>query len=120
MRLTVRGTHTERDDARALSTWIRNASALAEALHSARPSPSASPGGEGGAWTQPDRMRATYTFTLSQALKHAVQRPRTPYYGAFTQVLQSQVHTWLTTDGADAEQTAAGLDAALRKALSGR
>ncbi|MFB7216817.1 extracellular solute-binding protein [Streptomyces sp. NPDC056227] len=93
---------------------------VAEALHSAGPSPSASPGGEGGAWAQPERMRAAYTFTLSQALKHAVQRPRTPYYGAFTQVLQSQVHTWLTTDGADAEQTAAGLDAALRKALSGR
>ncbi|WP_406419796.1 extracellular solute-binding protein [Streptomyces sp. NBC_00873] len=92
---------------------------VAEALHSAGSSPSASPGGEGGSWAQPVMMRTTYTFTLSQALQHAVQRPRTPYYGAFTQVLQSHVHAWLTSDGADADEAAAGLDAALREAFSG-
>ncbi|GAA3484334.1 extracellular solute-binding protein [Streptomyces yanii] len=93
---------------------------VAEAIHASGASPSASPSGEGGFRAPSAETRAEYTDTLSEALKHAVQRPRTPYYGAFTQVLQSQVHTWLTTDGADAEQTAAGLDVALRKALSGR
>ncbi|MGW3685546.1 extracellular solute-binding protein [Streptomyces sp. NPDC005125] len=95
-------------------------SRVAEAIHPSGASPSASPSGEVGFRAPSAETRVRYTDTLSEALKHAVQRPRTPYYGAFTQVLQSHVHTWLTTDGADAEQTAARLDADLRKAFSGR
>ncbi|MCL2553239.1 MAG: extracellular solute-binding protein [Actinomycetia bacterium] len=91
------------------------------------PSPNAS-GGPGGSGGEVDRMpldaqdRPRYaSTTLLSALTSAVQRPRTPYYGAFTQALQSVVHGWLANpDPPDTDQVAAQLDTALRRALSGK
>ncbi|MCM2416979.1 extracellular solute-binding protein [Streptomyces sp. RKAG293] len=86
---------------------------VAETLHRAATA------GEDPARTPSPQDRAAYRVTLLQALQGAVQRPRTPYYGAFTQILQSSVHAWLTADRPDVDATAAQLDAALRAALSG-
>ena len=81
---------------------------------------SASPDqGEGADTALSARERDTYNRMLLTALELAVQRPRTPYYGAFTQALQQGVRTWLDRPrpkGDVAEQ----LDAQLRRALSGR
>ncbi|MEE4544876.1 substrate-binding domain-containing protein [Streptomyces sp. V4-01] len=58
---------------------------------------------------------------LYPALLAAVQRPRTPYYGAFTEALQSQVHQWITATGPLPIDTFADtLDRKLRDALGGR
>ncbi|SEN75120.1 extracellular solute-binding protein [Actinacidiphila rubida] len=92
---------------------------------SAPPSASPSPGattGEGSSMPTDDQHRPQYAAgTLLPALTSAVQRPRTPYYGAFTQALQSVVHRWLTGTGPqDTDKVAAQLDTALRRALSGK
>lgn len=93
------------------------------------PSPSASPGPNASASggetrdmpRDADGRPAYAATTLLDALTSAVQRPRTPYYGAFTQVLQSGVHDWLADpDPPDSAQVAHALDSALRKALTGR
>jgi multiple sugar transport system substrate-binding protein len=81
--------------------------------------PSASPTGESA-----DRMprdsagRPAYARrTLLPALQKAVQRPRTPLYGAFTQTFTAQLGALFgDNQPADAE-LAKKLDAALRKAL---
>lgn len=60
---------------------------------------------------------------ILSALTTAVQRPRTPYYGAFTQILQSELHPWLTGSGTgsgDIDRIAGALDTELAKALKGK
>lgn len=49
-----------------------------------------------------------------------MQRPRTPYYGAFTQVLQSHVHALLAAERPDTAEAAGALDKALRDVFAGR
>ncbi|MBY8879017.1 extracellular solute-binding protein [Streptomyces sp. PLK6-54] len=88
-------------------------------------SPSASPSassGETSTMPRDGQNRPLYASgTLRTALTSAVQRPRTPYYGAFTQALQSVVHGWLADpDPPDTDQVARRLDTALRRALAGR
>ena len=106
--------------------WPRVAAALRPAEGSAGAAtggPSSAPpssAGEGGAKEQGASARAAYTRTLSGALSSAVQRPRTPYYGAFTQVLQSHVHELLTAESPDSDKVAADLHAALRDAFEGK
>lgn len=88
---------------------------------SASPSPTAS-SSEISTMAEDDQGRPRYAATtLLTALTSAVQRPRTPYYGAFTQALQSVVHAWLADpDPADTDVVADQLDTALRRALAGR
>ena len=106
--------------------WPRVAAALRPADDSPKAaatgpsSASPSPVGEGGAKGQGAQARAAYTMTLSGMLNDAVQRPRTPYYGAFTQVLQSHVHDLLTAESPDSDKAAARLDDALRDAFEGK
>ncbi|MFF4256241.1 extracellular solute-binding protein [Streptomyces sp. NPDC001663] len=82
-------------------------------------SPSASPTGE-----RADRMprdaagRPAYARKiLLPALENAVQRPRTPLYGAFTQTFTAQLGALFGDSPPDDEELARSLDAALRKAL---
>jgi multiple sugar transport system substrate-binding protein len=88
-------------------------------------SPSPAPGrpsGEGQDMPRDAQGRPAYALpTLLPALKGAVQRPRTPYYSAFTQALQSVVHGWLANQAPpDTDQVARQLDKALAESLSGR
>ncbi|WP_405459872.1 extracellular solute-binding protein [Streptomyces sp. NBC_00101] len=76
--------------------------------------------GEGAPKRQSAQERTAYKETLRSALTVAVQRPRTPYYGAFTQVLQSHVYALLKADRRPDTDEAEELDAALRKAFAGR
>lgn len=55
--------------------------------------------------------------TLLPALRAAVQRPRTPLYGAFTQTFIAQLGPLFGDDPPGDEQLARNLDTALRKAL---
>jgi hypothetical protein len=55
--------------------------------------------------------------TLLTAIIHAVQRPRTPYYGAFTQALTSALAPLFGGAPPKDEQVADDLDKALREAL---
>lgn len=102
--------------------WPRVAAALRPRPASGSGSGSGAPSGSGEQVQQAKAVQsaAEYTRTLRAALTAAVQRPRTPYYGAFTQVLQSHIHAWLAADSPDADQAADNLDAALRDALDGR
>ncbi|MCM2387553.1 extracellular solute-binding protein [Streptomyces albipurpureus] len=83
-------------------------------------SPGASPSGE-PAQTMPrdeDGRPAYASGVLQEALKHAVSRPRTPYYGAFTQTYAS--HLAAVVDGSPPDSLAAAareLDADLREAM---
>ncbi|MEU9480537.1 extracellular solute-binding protein [Streptomyces sp. NPDC048191] len=93
---------------------------------SARPSgvgptttPSASPTGE-----QTDRMprdtagRPAYARTiLLPSLQHALQRPRTPLYGAFTQTFDAQLGPLFGSSPPSDTELAKSLDRALRRAL---
>ncbi|MEU5321199.1 extracellular solute-binding protein [Streptomyces sp. NPDC021056] len=88
-------------------------------LDPAAPSPSTSPTGE-----RADRMprdeegRPRYARTiLLPALQDAVQRPRTPLYGAFTQTFTAQLGPLLGDSPPGDAELAAALDAALKKAL---
>lgn len=85
------------------------------------PSPTAL-SGEINAMPEDKQGRPLYAATtLLPALTSAVQRPRTPYYGAFTQTLQSIVHNWLAKPDPPPTDTVANqLNTALRKALSGK
>ncbi|MER7924203.1 MULTISPECIES: extracellular solute-binding protein [unclassified Streptomyces] len=83
------------------------------------PTPSASPSGE-----TTDRMprdaagRPAYArTTLLPALRKAVQRPRTPLYGAFTQTFTAQLGPLFGDDPPSDATLAKRLDTALRKAL---
>ncbi|MCX4969577.1 extracellular solute-binding protein [Streptomyces sp. NBC_00654] len=93
--------------------------AVAAALRPAGSAPGAPVTGEGSAQIPTESARAAFTRTLSEALKTAVQRPRTPYYGAFTQVLQSKAHDLLTEGSPDID-AAEELDKALEAAFEGR
>ncbi|MYY18171.1 MULTISPECIES: extracellular solute-binding protein [unclassified Streptomyces] len=102
----------------AKACWPRVAAAL-------RPDGGPSPGAtatarEGAPKEQSEAARAAYRTTLHDALNAAEQRPRTPYYGAFTHVLQSRVHALLSDETPDTAQAAAELDTALRDAFAGR
>ncbi|WP_210585302.1 extracellular solute-binding protein [Streptomyces sp. GESEQ-35] len=55
--------------------------------------------------------------TLLPALQHAVQRPRTALYGAFTQTLIAQLGPLFTDDPPPEEELAKSLHTALKKAL---
>jgi multiple sugar transport system substrate-binding protein len=58
---------------------------------------------------------------LLHALTVAVQRPRTPYYGAFTRLLQSRLHDWLSKPVfTDPDQLARSLDKELAKIFKGK
>ncbi|WP_158239660.1 extracellular solute-binding protein [Streptomyces carminius] len=63
--------------------------------------------------------RPVYASELHDALTEAESRPRTPYYGALTQVLQSHVHRWLERDFRDPGAVADSLDRELREVLKG-
>ncbi|MDQ0796197.1 extracellular solute-binding protein [Streptomyces sp. B1I3] len=94
---------------------------VAAALRPAGDAPkAAATGGEGTPKEQGEAERDAYARTLSAALNEAVQRPRTPYYGAFTHVLQSHVHALLATDSPDSGKAATDLDAELRDVFAGR
>ncbi|MDX2622415.1 ABC transporter substrate-binding protein, partial [Streptomyces sp. WI03-5b] len=69
---------------------------------------------------QGTEARRAYIRLLGAALTEAVQRPRTPYYGAFTQVLQSHVHALLAAERPDTAAAADHLDHALRDVFAGR
>lgn len=112
-------------NAKSRPCWPRVAAALrpGDGTPPATGAPSSAPpaqAGEGGARDQGAEARAAFTWTLSAALKEAVQRPRTPYYGAFTQVLQSHVHELLTAESPDSDKAAARLHPALRDAFQGK
>ncbi|MGW2561064.1 extracellular solute-binding protein [Streptomyces sp. NPDC001514] len=85
----------------------------------AGPSPSTSPSGE-----TTDRMprdgygRPAYARTiLLPALRNAVQRPRTPLYGAFTQTFAAELGRLFGDSPPSAAQLAKALDEKLAKAL---
>ncbi|GAX56314.1 extracellular solute-binding protein [Streptomyces olivochromogenes] len=84
-------------------------------------SPSASPSGESAdRMPRDDRGRPAYARTiLLPALRRAVQRPRTPLYGAFTQTFATELGTLFTDDPPGDAELAAELDRELRKVLPG-
>ncbi|MEU0136646.1 extracellular solute-binding protein [Streptomyces sp. NPDC006296] len=96
--------------------WPRVAAALRPTGDPAR----AEDTGEGTPKGQGTEARAAYVRLLGAALTQAVQRPRTPYYGAFTQELQSHVHALLAAERPDTAEAAAQLDRALRDVFAGR
>ncbi|MEU5715642.1 extracellular solute-binding protein [Streptomyces sp. NPDC020403] len=105
-------------DHTAKPCWPRVAAALRPAGGAPKAAPTA---GEDVPEEQDASKREEYAQTLKRALDEAVQRPRTPYYGAFTHVLQSRVHALLVTDPPDgAKATAAALDRDLRDVFAGR
>ncbi|MDX3687259.1 extracellular solute-binding protein [Streptomyces sp. AK04-4c] len=108
-RASAYGSSTER-------CWPR----VAAALRPAGDAPKAAAPGEGAPKGQGAEARAAYIRTLGAALTEAVQRPRTPYYGAFTQVLQSHVHALLAAERPDTAEAAGALDKALRDVFAGR
>ncbi|MFJ8867032.1 extracellular solute-binding protein [Streptomyces sp. NPDC102473] len=93
---------------------------VAAALRPAGDTPKAASPGEDIREEQPQAERDAYIQTLGAALTGAVQRPRTPYYGAFTQVLQAQVHALLVAESPDLDEAAVKLDSALRDVFAGR
>ncbi|MFD7477552.1 extracellular solute-binding protein [Streptomyces sp. NPDC059837] len=84
-------------------------------------SPSASPSGESAdRMPRDDHGRPAYARTiLLPALRRAVQRPRTPLYGAFTQTFATELGRLFTDDPPGDAELAADLDKELRKALPG-
>lgn len=81
--------------------------------------PSASPTGERADLMPRDKAgRPAYARRiLLPALRQAVQRPRTPLYGAFTQTFTAQLGPLLGDSPPGDAELAAALDAALKKAL---
>ncbi|MFD9290561.1 extracellular solute-binding protein [Streptomyces sp. NPDC060030] len=96
--------------------WPRVAAALRPAGGSSKAA--ATEAGTTG--RQGTQAREAYIRLLGAALTEAVQRPRTPYYGAFTQVLQSHVHALLAAERPDTAAAADHLDHALRDVFAGR
>jgi multiple sugar transport system substrate-binding protein len=84
-------------------------------------SPSASPSGESAdRMPRDDHGRPAYARTiLLPALRRAVQRPRTPLYGAFTQTFATELGRLFTDDPPGDAELADDLDKELRKALPG-
>ncbi|MET7973785.1 extracellular solute-binding protein [Streptomyces mirabilis] len=84
-------------------------------------SPSASPSGESAdRMPRDDHGRPAYARTiLLPALRRAVQRPRTPLYGAFTQTFATELGRLFSDDPPGDAELAAALDKELRKALPG-
>lgn len=93
---------------------------VAAALRPAGDVPRAAATGEGAPDRQTPEARAAYIRILGEALTEAVQRPRTPYYGAFTQVLQTHVHALLGRTRPDTAEAAEQLDKDLRNVFAGR
>ncbi|MFJ4629328.1 extracellular solute-binding protein [Streptomyces sp. NPDC088847] len=83
------------------------------------PTPSASPTGERTDSMPRDAAgRPAYArTTLLPALRKAVQRPRTPLYGAFTQTFTAQLGALFRDDPPSDATLAKRLDTALKKAL---
>ncbi len=83
------------------------------------PTPSASPTGERTDSMPRDAAgRPAYArTTLLPALRKAVQRPRTPLYGAFTQTFTAQLGPLFRDDPPSDATLAKRLDTALKKAL---
>ncbi len=80
--------------------------------------PSASPTGERADRMPRDKGRPAYARRiLLPALRAAVQRPRTPLYGAFTQTFTAQLGALFGDRPPTDAQLAERLDEALRKAL---
>lgn len=88
-------------------------------LPSTAPAASASPTGESADRMPRDRFgRPAYARAiLLPALRDAVQRPRTPLYGAFTQTFTAQLGPLLGDSPPGDAELATALDEALRKAL---
>ncbi|MFC9634045.1 extracellular solute-binding protein [Streptomyces mirabilis] len=84
-------------------------------------SPTASPSGESAdRMPRDDHGRPAYARTiLLPALRRAVQRPRTPLYGAFTQTFATELGMLFTDDPPGDAELAAELDKELRKVLPG-
>ncbi|MEV4445798.1 extracellular solute-binding protein [Streptomyces mirabilis] len=84
-------------------------------------SPSASSSGESAdRMPRDDHGRPAYARTiLLPALRRAVQRPRTPLYGAFTQTFATELGRLFSDDPPGDAELAAELDKELRKALPG-
>ncbi|WP_405880907.1 extracellular solute-binding protein [Streptomyces sp. NBC_01136] len=82
-------------------------------------SPSASPSGESADhMPRDDHGRPEYARTiLLPALRRAVQRPRTPFYGAFTQTFATELGRLFSDDPPGDAELAADLDNELRKVL---
>ncbi|MET9589520.1 extracellular solute-binding protein [Streptomyces sp. NPDC006516] len=99
--------------------WPRVAAALRPAGDAPKAAGTGVPG-EGAPKEQGTAARQAYIRTLGAVLDEAVQRPRTPYYGAFTQVLQSRVHELLAAGRPDTAEAAARLDDELRDVFAGR
>jgi multiple sugar transport system substrate-binding protein len=93
-------------------------SATVKCTHAAA-APSASPTGEGAdRMPRDDAGRPAYAGRiLLPALRSAVQRPRTPLYGAFTQTFTAQLGALFGDRPPSDAKLAHDLDAALRKAL---
>lgn len=95
--------------------WEAVTEALRPGTASADPVPR-----EGSARAPSARERSEYIGSVRQALEEAVQRPRTPYYGAFTRALQSAVYGLLTDESPDLDEAAERLHEALKEAFAGR
>ncbi|MEU6403860.1 extracellular solute-binding protein [Streptomyces sp. NPDC046985] len=83
-------------------------------------SPSASPGGESAKSKMPRDAAGRPQYArgiLLPALRSAVLRPRTPFYGAFTQTFTDTLRPLLDGDPPSDAVLAGRLDAALRKVL---
>ncbi|WKX72129.1 extracellular solute-binding protein [Streptomyces sp. XD-27] len=81
------------------------------------------PGGGGGEeqGAGPERWKdglPPYAAPLRRALETARPRPVTPYYAAFTELVQTEVHG-LLTDGTDQETVATELSRRLRPVMKG-
>ncbi|MFF8394502.1 extracellular solute-binding protein [Streptomyces sp. NPDC016172] len=102
------------------ATECRHAAAYSE-------SASASPTGESAELKAPDRLASGFSYSrhiLLPALSEAVQRPRTPLYGAVTQTLITELDALYGPRPAGAArpgdaQVAKSLDEALSKVLPG-
>ncbi|MFD9982687.1 extracellular solute-binding protein [Streptomyces massasporeus] len=85
-------------------------------------SASASPTGESAELKAPDRLAGGLSYSrdiLLPALSKAVQRPRTPLYGAVTQTLITQLDPLYGPHSVGDVQVAKSLDEALSKLLPG-
>ncbi|MFF7767232.1 extracellular solute-binding protein [Streptomyces massasporeus] len=102
----------------------RAAGSTPECRHAAAysESASASPTGESAELKAPDRLAGGLSYSrdiLLPALSKAVQRPRTPLYGAVTQTLITELDALYGPHSVGDVQVAKSLDEALSKVLPG-